>query len=363
MTQHTSVRTAKFLRSTIALAMVVVTFFGVIGLAGSAGAQAAQSWSITPAGGSPDQPGNRPDLSFTVDPGTTITDTIQVWNYGEDPIELRVYAADALITAEGSYDLDPSYKAPVDVASWTKLSSDKVSLAPNSVTAVTVTIAVPKDALPGDHPGGIVASIATPESNGEGAQVLVEKRVGTRLNVRVTGDIVPSAEIKNVSASYSGSLNPIAPGTVNVKYTLVNTGNTRLGGTVRLELSGIAGSKSIDMPEVPVTMPGNTLEQIFTVADVWPTGIISAKVIFTPKDDPGIPELQSLASASGSGSTIAIPFGQLLSIIVIVGLVVLYRRRRQAKIDRLVAAAMAAPQTPPAPPAPPSADLEPEPVA
>jgi hypothetical protein len=231
------------------------------------------------------------------------------------------------------------------------------------VSAITVSIAVPKDALPGDHPGGIVASVATPTTNADGAQVLVEKRVGTRLNVRVNGDIVPGAEIKNVSASYSGSLNPIAPGSVNVKYTFVNTGNTRLSGTVRLELSGIGGSKSIDMPEVTTTMPGNTLEQSFTVADVWPTGIISAKVIFTPKDDPGIPELQSLASASGSASTIAIPFGQLLSIIVIVGLVVLYRRRRQAKIDRLVAAAVAAPQTPPAPPAPPSEDLEPEPVA
>ncbi|HBU01069.1 MAG TPA: hypothetical protein DEB20_00595 [Acidimicrobiaceae bacterium] len=218
---------------------------------------------------------------------------------------------------------------------------------------------MPKDALPGDHAGGIVASVATPTTNADGAQVLVEKRVGTRLNVRVNGDIVPGAEIKNVSASYSGSLNPIAPGSVNVKYTFVNTGNTRLSGTVRLELSGIVGSKSIDLPEVPVTMPGNTLEQSFTVADVWPTGIISAKVIFTPKDDPSIPELQSLASASGSGSTIAIPFGQLLSIIIVVGLVVLYRRRRQAKIDRLVAAATATPRTPPTPP---TEDREPEPV-
>jgi hypothetical protein len=339
--------------------LVAIAFVGLISASGRAGAQATQSWSITPAGGSPDQPGNRPDLSYTVDPGTSITDTIQVWNYGAEPIQLKVYAADALITSEGSYDLRPSNEAPTDVAAWTILSSNTVTIAPSSVTAVNVSIAVPKDALPGDHPGGIVASVATPTTNADGAQVLVEKRVGTRLNVRVNGDIVPSAAIKNVSASYSGSLNPIAPGSVKVNYTFVNTGNTRLAGTVRLELSGIAGSKSVDLPEVPVTMPGNSLEQSFTVTDVWPTGPITAKVIFTPKDDPGIADLQSIASASGSGSTIAIPFGQLLAIIVIVGLVVLYRRRRQAKIDRLVAAATATPRTPPAPP---TEEREPEPV-
>lgn len=347
-------------RLLISIALVALALISLVSASGWVDAQTTQSWSITPAGGSPDQPGTRPDLSYTVDPGTSITDTIQVWNYGAEPIDLRIYAADALITSEGSYDLRPSSEKPTDVAAWTVLSSNTVTVAASSVTAVNVSITVPKDALPGDHAGGIVASVATPTTSADGAQVLVEKRVGTRLNVRVSGDIVPDAEIKDVSASYSGSLNPTAPGSVNVKYTFVNTGNTRLGGTVRLELSGIAGSKSIDLPEVPITMPGNTLEQSFTVADVWPTGIISAKVIFTPTDDPTIPELQALASASGSGSTIAIPFGQLLSIIVIVGLVVLYRRRRQAKIDRLVAAAVAAPKTPPAPP---SADLEYEPVA
>ncbi|MEI7622081.1 MAG: hypothetical protein WCJ88_00845 [Actinomycetes bacterium] len=346
-------------RLSAAIAVLAVVVFGVFAATIPASAQASQSWSVTPAGGSPDQPGSRTDLSYTVDPGTLITDTIQVWNYGSEPIQLKVYAADALITSEGSYDLRPSGEVSTDVAAWTVLSSNTVTIAPSSVTAVNVSIAVPKDALPGDHPGGIVASVATPTTNADGAQVVVEKRVGTRLNVRVNGDIVPSAAIKSVSASYSGSLNPIAPGSVNVKYIFVNTGNTRLAGTMRLELSGIGGSKSIDMPEVTTTMPGNTLEQSFTVADVWPTGMISAKVIFTPKDDPGIPELQSIASATGSGSTIAIPFGQLLSLMVIVGLIVLYRRRRQAKIDRLVAAATATPRTPPTPP---TEDREPEPV-
>lgn len=346
-------------RLLISLAIVAFAIVGLVSAGGRAGAQATQSWSITPAGGSPDQPGTRPDLSYTVDPGTSITDTIQVWNYGNEPIQLKIYAADALITTEGSYDLRPSDEAPVDVAAWTVLSSNTVTVAASSVTAVNVSIAVPKDALPGDHPGGIVASVATPTTNADGAQVLVEKRVGTRLNVRVNGDIVPGAAIEDVAATYSGSLNPIAPGSVKVDYTFVNTGNTRLSGTVRLELSGIVGSKSIELPEVPVTMPGNILEQSYTVTDVWPTGPISAKVTFTPKDDPGIADLQSIASASGSGSTVAVPVGQVLAIIIIVGLIVLYRRRRQAKIDRLVAAAAAAP---PAPPSAPSGDREPEPV-
>ena len=330
-------------RLLISIVLVAVAFVGLVSTGDRAGAQASQSWSITPAGGSPDQPGNRPDLSYTVDPGTSITDTIQVWNYGNEPIQLKVYAADALITSEGSYDLRPSSEAPTDVAAWTLLSSNTVTVPASSVSAITVSIAVPKEALPGDHPGGIVASVATPTTNADGAQVLVEKRVGTRLNVRVNGDIVPGAAIRDVSASYSGSLNPIAPGSVKVDYTFANTGNTKLSGAMHLELSGIIGSKSVDLPEVPVTMPGNTLVQSFTVADVWPTGPITAKITFIPNEDGGIADIQTLASASASGSTFAWPIGQVLALIVIVGLVVLLLRRRRAKIDRLVAAAVAAP--------------------
>ena len=341
----------------IAIALLAIAFIGLISASGRAGAQATQSWSITPAGGSPDQPGNRPDLSYTVDPGTSITDTIQVWNYGAEPIQLKIYAADALITSEGSYDLRPSSEAPTDVAAWTILSSNTVTVAASSVTAINVSIAVPKDALPGDHPGGVVASVATPTTNADGAQVLVEKRVGTRLNVRVNGDIVPSAAVQNVSATYSGSLNPIEPGSVKVNYTFANTGNTRLSGTMHLELSGIAGSKSVDLPEVPVTMPGNKLAQSYTVSDVWPTGPITAKVTFTPKEDAGIPDIQTIASASGSGSTIALPFAQLLAILVIAGLVVLLVRYRRARFARLVAAAAAG-----APPAPPAAESKSTPV-
>jgi hypothetical protein len=310
--------------------MVVAVVLGALAFGGSAGAQSAQSWSITPAGGSPDQPGNRPDLSFTVDPGTTITDTVQVWNYGADPIELKVYAADALITAEGSYDLDPADKSPVDVASWTRLSSNRVSLAPNSVIALSVVISVPKDALPGDHPGGIVASVVAPATDGQGAQILVETRVGTRLNVRVAGDFAPSAAIENMSASYSGSLNPAASGSVDVKFTVANTGNTRLGGTVRLEVSGMFGSKVVDLPDVPVTLPGNMLEQETTVDGIWPTGPITAKVIFTPFDDAGLVGVAESATASASASTFAWPLGQLFVLLISGVAVYLLMRRRKS---------------------------------
>ena len=104
-TEHLGGRRQIQNRLFVAIAVLTVALFGLVSMSAQVGAQAAQSWSVTPAGGSPDQPGTRPDLSYTVDAGTSITDTIQVWNYGADPIQLKVYAADALITSEGSYDL------------------------------------------------------------------------------------------------------------------------------------------------------------------------------------------------------------------------------------------------------------------
>jgi hypothetical protein len=296
-------------------------------------APAPQSWSITPAGGSPDQPGNRPDLSFTVDPGSMIADTVQVWNYGAEPIELQVYVADAIISAEGSYDLRLASDQPVDVASWTTLSANKVVVPASSVVAVAVNIKVPKDALPGDHPGGIVASVVTPAENAEDTQVLVEKRVGTRLNVRVTGDYAPSSAVRDVKATYNGSLNPVASGSLTVDYTIANTGNTKLGGRVHLDVRGPFGSiTQVDLPDVPVTLPGDGLHQVANVDGVWPVGPITAKVTFTPFDDPGLPGVSQTAAASGSASTFAFPLGQLLVLLVlavlIVAAVMLQRHRR-----------------------------------
>ena len=71
------------------------------------------------------------------------------------------------------------------------------------------------------------------------------------------------------------------------------------------------------------------LEQETTVDGIWPTGPITAKVVFTPFDDAGLAGVVESATASASTSTFAWPLGQLF-VLLIAGLVVyLVMRRRK----------------------------------
>ena len=49
-----------------------------------------------------------------------------------------------------------------------------------------ISVAVPDDAVPGDHPAGIVVALSK-----EGDGVTVTHRVGVRLHLQVTGEITP----------------------------------------------------------------------------------------------------------------------------------------------------------------------------
>ena len=48
--------------------------------------QILESWALTPTGVDPSQPGERPYLAYTLERGTTITDSVTVWNYSDIPM-------------------------------------------------------------------------------------------------------------------------------------------------------------------------------------------------------------------------------------------------------------------------------------
>lgn len=217
-----------------------------------------ESWALAPTGSlDPNEAGNRPSLSYDLDPGATITDSVTLYNYGNVPLTFRVYATDAFNNSVGQFDLLPGSDEPTDVGSWITMPVEYVDVPPRKQAVIPIVLKVPADATPGDHVGAILASSDAKGAGPDGATVALDRRTGTRLYVRVAGDLVPELAIESVKTSYKPSLNPLS-GTATVTYRIQNRGNVRLGGSYQLSISGPFGvaKKRIPASDLVELLPG-----------------------------------------------------------------------------------------------------------
>src|SRR6478735_8094716 len=146
---------------------------------------------------------------FSAKPGTVIKDHVALVNYTTKPQKARVYASDAFTTSTGSFDVLAAGARSTDVGSWTDLEPRTVTV-PGRKKATDVqpgtlilpfTLTVPERATAGDHAGGIVLSVRTSSAEGVNS-VVVDRRVGTRIYVRVAGPLDPSLNLAGLSVSY-----------------------------------------------------------------------------------------------------------------------------------------------------------------
>ncbi|MDO9398759.1 MAG: DUF916 domain-containing protein [Herbiconiux sp.] len=224
-------------------------------------AEAGPSWSVAPA----DRPlpdgtteTARANFDYAVEPGAVIDDAFEIRNDGATPLELQVYAADAFTTREGSIDLLPAGEASVDAGTWIAVAVPQVTLQPGETTAVPFRISVPADARPGDHPAGLISSALTASDS---ATVQVDRRLGSRVYLRVAGELTPAATVTGMRVDYSGSWDPLAVGALDVVYTLENTGDTRVTAVSSVTAGGpfgLAGTAASE--QLAEVLPGSAIE-------------------------------------------------------------------------------------------------------
>ncbi|MBV9872289.1 MAG: hypothetical protein JO214_16890 [Frankiaceae bacterium] len=267
--------------------------------ASSASAKSRVSFGIEPASAS--KPDARPNLDIGATPAARLSDHVAVLNYSAQPLRLQVYATDAVNTATGGFSLLPQHRKPVDVGSWVaiprRFSTVNVPAAvagrPGRVI-VPVAISVPATASPGDHVGGVVASLRTVGQNTSGQNVVLDQRIATRLFVRVAGELHPALTISNVHTHYDGTLNPVGHGGVTVSYDIRNAGNVSMGVREAVSAASLFGSKSAAPSKtVPLLLPGDTLHESAHVGGIWPQIFDHAVVTATPLapqggSDPGL---------------------------------------------------------------------------
>jgi hypothetical protein len=303
----------------------------------------AQTWSVQPAG--KDGADGRPSYDYSLPAGASITDHAQINNFSQQPLTLRVYSHDAINTPSGGFTLLPSDEPPADVGAWIGLDEEVTVPAEDSVV-VPFTLTVPDNATPGDHPGGIVASLTREGTDAEGNPVLVDHRVGARIYLRVNGDLNPALQVVGLTTTYSRSLMPFSLGRVTVTYQLRNTGNTRLRGQQTVKVSGLfgLGDRSLTLATVPEILPGQTIAAGADIAGVWPLVRLSTDLTVEPEPPPRFGQDPNPPAVSASTTTWALPWPEL-SVLLLAGLVVwlavAQRRRRKERTAATFADAIA----------------------
>ncbi|RWZ49789.1 DUF916 domain-containing protein [Labedella phragmitis] len=284
-------------------------------------------WSVGPADG-PLGTG-RPFFEYALDPGATIEDAFTVRNDGAMPLTLRVYAADAFTTREGTIDLLPADEQSVDSGTWVGLGATEVDLDPGETAIVPFTLTVPADARPGDHPAGIVTSLLSDDA---GAQVQVDRRLGSRLYIRVAGELSPSVDVSEPTVSFDGVWNPFALGRLDVSYTLTNTGDTRVTAVAASSAHGPFGvaAMSTGAEQLPEILPGSSLAVRQSLEGVAALAWLGGAVDVIPTSvGVGATQLDAVVAPY---SLAAVPIATLLilagALVIILAVILLARRSR-----------------------------------
>jgi hypothetical protein len=282
-------------------------------------------WAVEPATATAPIPGQSTFNYTNIKPGATITDHVAIFNYSQQAASFEIYGTDATgTTASGELLLMPGPEKPKDIGSWvsfphtTRLS---VIIPGDRGVIEPFTIAVPRQATPGDHTGAIAAAVSTEVATAKGQLVTKEVRIAIPLEMRVFGPLQAGMRVESISAGFRNNLNPVGDGSATVSFVVLNTGNIRLAGSQSVSVTGPFGVKATVPGKLLATvLPGDSVEFTTTVHGLYPAGPLTAHVRVSPGAPPGAAALATpLAMVTGTASLFAVPWAVLVVLILLVG--------------------------------------------
>jgi len=343
-------KTAALARTAAALLVAAVAVLGSASPA-LAAADDDVTWTVRTAANS--HGSDRSSFSYTVKPGEDIDDAMVVTNRGTDPLDLAVYAADGFTTSSGQLDLLTKDEKSTAIGVWVRAGADRVAVAPGASVEVPFTLSIPANATPGDYVGGVITSL-TQASQSQG--INVDRRLGIKIALRISGELAPALNIENIQLGYSGTANPFGKGAGTVTYTVHNTGNTVLSVQQSVSVSGPFGWLKVDPGAVaapPDLLPGESWATTVPVAGVAPALRWGATVTAVGTYVEASGSKVSLPAVVASQGGWAVPWAFLVLLVVVAGLVVgavfFQRRNRRsrkagedARVDKAVKEALEA---------------------
>lgn len=330
-------------RRTIVATLLAAVGLGVVGIAPAVSAEDSRvSWALRTA--SNDFGADRQNFDYALDPGGTIDDALMVVNHGKEPLTLTVYASDGFTTESGQLDLKTKQQKSTGVGSWVKAGQDSLTVPGGKTIGVPFTIALPENATPGDHVGGIITSLSTP---GDEPGIEVDRRLAMRVHLRVGGELAPALAVEGLHVDHSGTINPFAKGDATIDYTIRNTGNAIVTAQQAASVSGPFGSFRVRagaIDDSPALLPGDSWKVEVPVDGVLSSARVTATVSLTPIVTDASGTITPLKDVDATARAWAVPWSALVLLLVLIALVVLAvhaRRRRVVQNEARVQAAIA----------------------
>ncbi len=313
-------------RSAAALLVLLALAGGALVTAPAAYADDSDGISGAPASdGSTD---GRSRFDYQVAPGQSLQDEYVVRNTGTTAQTMKVFSTDAYNADDGSFALLDTSATATDAGAWITFDQGATSLDipldPGASQVVPFTVTVPADAAPGDHAAGML--ISTTSAQG---QILVDRRVATRLYVRVPGDLQPSLTISSMSADFQPDVNPLS-GTSTLTFTVKNNGNVALAATMIAGVNtyfgiGVGSQNRQDLAEM---LPGSTRTITMVVSGVPQVGYLNPYISMQPTVDPNALNPGPLATVNRDTISFAVPWLLLVLILIAAGVWGFLRIRR-----------------------------------
>ncbi|MET0929161.1 MAG: DUF916 domain-containing protein [Aeromicrobium sp.] len=333
---------ALFHRTIVAMLLAAVGLV-VMGSGPAAAADDARvSWAVRTA--SNDFGADRQNYDYTLDPGGKLTDALMVVNHGKKALTLKVYAADGFTSDSGQLDLRTADEKPTGVGSWLTAGRGSIKVPAGKTVEVPFTIALPRNATPGDHVGGIVTSLATP---GDEPGIEVDRRLAMRVHLRVGGELAPALAVEDLHVDHDGALTPFGRGDATVSYTIHNTGNAIVTAQQDASVAGPFGAfrvRAASIDDSPALLPGDSWKVETVVDGVLPTVRLAATVTLEPLVTDASGTITATDPVESTTHAWAVPWTGLLLLVVLVAIAVLAvrsRRQRNARENARVLAAIA----------------------
>ncbi|GAA4581442.1 hypothetical protein GCM10023194_12680 [Planotetraspora phitsanulokensis] len=308
-------------------ALAMLTAFAIAGVSAgvSAGPALADdgdvTWTVRTA--SNGFGADRSSYSYDVNPGGLIKDAMVVANRSKTPLTLTVYAADGFTTDTGQLDLLTKDKKSVRIGAWVHADRGSVTVQPGKTVQVPFTVTVPGNATPGDYVGGVLTSL-TQADEAEG--INVDRRLGIRVKLRVSGELKPNLSVEDFDVDYSGTFNPFGTGDATITYTIHNTGNAMLSAQQAVSVSGPFGWLRTDASKLtspPELLPGESWKVKVPVHGVAPAVDLAATVTLTPLITDAAGSTSALKPIQITAHGWAVPWTLSVLVIVLIAAVVL----------------------------------------
>ena len=277
-------------------------------------------------------------------PGASITRHIEVSNGTDKPLPITTYA-DAASIEGGAFRVADGH-AVNELVQWTSLEPAAFTLPAGSTRVVTVRVAVPTDASPGERYGVLLAEARPSAGTGE---IGLISRVGIRMYLSVQPGGAPATDftINDLQPERDGAGHPV------VQAEVQNTGGRALDMSGSLSLDrGPGGLSAGPFPaKLGTTLAPGQREPVTVVLDkALPAGPWRARIALqsdllkraaeatitfpTARGSHGAPvAARSVPLTRNRDVVVPIAIGLLL-FLVILGALLLWRRLRAAATQR-----------------------------